>query len=304
MALQITVVQARDLPVADATGKTDPYVELYVNGVSHKTKTIKKTLTPYWGETFTFYPSSFNPSTDSIRVDVYDWDRFSNNDLLTRNLLPIAKYASAGTVEEWVPLNSVKGGSSAALQIKVIFGDGRPKVAAPQQMPPQQQGFPPQQQQAYGGFPPQQQQAYGYPPQQQAYGYPPQQQPGGFPPQQQAYGGYPPQQQAYGGYPPQQHPTGGFPPQQHPAGGFPPQQQGYPSTQGGMPLQQQQQAYGGFPQGGMPPQQQRPTAGFPQGGMPPPQAGYGLPPQGFAPPQQGYPTQQPGGYPQQPPRPY
>lgn len=71
------------------------------------------------GETFTFYPSSFNPSTDSIRVDVYDWDRFSNNDLLTRNLLPIAKYASAGTVEEWVPLNSVKGGSSAALQIKV-----------------------------------------------------------------------------------------------------------------------------------------------------------------------------------------
>jgi hypothetical protein len=256
MTLQITVIQAKDLPAADATGKSDPYVEIHINGVTHKTKTVKKTLTPYWGEAFTFHPGSFNPNTDTIRLDVFDWDRFSSNDLLTRNLLPISKYAAAGTVEEWVPLNSVKGGSRGSMQLKVVYGDGKPKVAPPQQggFPPQQQsGYPPQQggyppQQGYG-YPPQQQQqqqGYGYPPQQQGYGYPPQgyppQQGGGYPPQQ----GYPPQgypPQQGGGYPPQGYPPqqqqqqGGYPPQSH---GFPPQQQGLAPQQGGYPPQQQQ----------------------------------------------------------------
>jgi hypothetical protein len=251
MSLQVTVIQAKDLPVADAGGKSDPYVEIHLNGVTHKTKTIKKTLTPYWGETFTFHASSFNPNTDTLRLDVYDWDRFSSNDLLTRNLLPISKYAAAGTVDEWIPLNSTKGGCKGSIQIKVVYGDGRPKVA------PQQQQFPPQQQQAPYGYPPQQ---GGYPPQQG--GYPPQQQqvPYGYPPQQQ--GGYPPQQQQAYGYPPQQQ--GGYPPQQ--AYGYPPQQGGFP-PQGGYPPQQQQ--HGGYPpaggaagyppqqQGGFPPQQQQ-----------------------------------------------
>ena len=61
--------------------------------------------------------------------------------------------------------------------------------------PPQQQGYPPPQQQGY--YPPPQQQGYP-PPQQQGY-YPPPQQQGYPPPQQQGY--YPPPQQ---GYPPQQ----------------------------------------------------------------------------------------------------
>jgi Ca2+-dependent lipid-binding protein len=33
------------------TGFSDPYAEFIVNGVKHKTKTIKKTLNPYWGTT-------------------------------------------------------------------------------------------------------------------------------------------------------------------------------------------------------------------------------------------------------------
>jgi tetratricopeptide (TPR) repeat protein len=109
-----------------------------------------------------------------------------------------------------------------------------------QQMPPQQSyGFPPQQQPPYNApYNPQQQQQpmYGYAPQQQPFGYAPQQQPYGMMPQQQQQYGY---GAPYGQQQPQQ-PYGMMPPQQQ--YGVPPQQQqpfGYGASYGQQPQQQQ-----------------------------------------------------------------
>lgn len=70
MALVVTVVEARNLPAADLNGKSDPYVQLTLKNVVHKTKVVKATLNPTWKETFTFAAGSFNPTTDFLNVEV------------------------------------------------------------------------------------------------------------------------------------------------------------------------------------------------------------------------------------------
>ena len=110
--------------------------------------------------------------------------------------------------------------------------------------PPQNQGYPPQNQMPMypqnQGYP----QNQSYPPQNQ--GYPPQNQMPIYPPQDQ---GYPPQNQIPS-YPPQDQ---GYPPQ-NPS--YPPQNQGYP-PQNQMPMYpQQNQGYS--PQNQMPPYGQTP----------------------------------------------
>ncbi|MDQ3297490.1 MAG: zinc ribbon domain-containing protein [Myxococcota bacterium] len=114
----------------------------------------------------------------------------------------------------------------------------QPPSYQPPSYPPQQQGYPPQQQHGFPppppphGFPPPPQQ-HGYPPQQQ-HGYPPPQQhgyppPPGFPPPP-PHGYPPPAQHGYPTPPPQQH---GYPPP-GPQGYPPPAQHGYPPP----PMQQ------------------------------------------------------------------
>jgi hypothetical protein len=122
------VVAAKGLPAADRGGTSDPYVQIHLNGVTLKTKVIKKTLDPQWDETLEFAAGSFN-TTDMMQVEVYDWDRFSKNHLLARNLLPVSYFFAFGTSDEWVPLNCVKRGSNAgSIHLKVKYGDGKPQA--------------------------------------------------------------------------------------------------------------------------------------------------------------------------------
>ncbi|KAF0971515.1 hypothetical protein FDP41_010191 [Naegleria fowleri] len=189
--LKVTIISARDLEGKDVGGTSDPYVKATVAGVTHKTDHVNKTCNPTWNTTLFFdIPPTVNAATESITFEVYDYDRFGGNDIIGKATIAL------GTLTRGIPervdlkLTYSKKGLLTVELLAEDFG----------QNPPQQQGFPQQQQQ----------QPYGYPPQ-QGYGYPPQQQPyGGYPPQQ-PYGGYPPQQ-PYGGYPPQQPPYGGYPP--------------------------------------------------------------------------------------------
>lgn len=69
----LAVIEATKLPAKDHSGTSDPYVVLSVNGKRFRTKTVKKTLTPAWNETFYFYLPAHQQRT-SVEVDVYDWD--------------------------------------------------------------------------------------------------------------------------------------------------------------------------------------------------------------------------------------
>lgn len=55
--LQVTVIQAEDLPALDMGGTSDPYVKVYLLPDKKKkfeTKVHRKTLNPVFNETFNF----------------------------------------------------------------------------------------------------------------------------------------------------------------------------------------------------------------------------------------------------------
>lgn len=60
--LQVGVLQAMDLPSADADGMSDPYVKIFLESnkkFKFETKVHKKTLSPVFNEHFTFKVSVF-----------------------------------------------------------------------------------------------------------------------------------------------------------------------------------------------------------------------------------------------------
>lgn len=73
--LTVTVDRAEGLISADRNGYSDPYAELYLNTEKeefYKTKKVKKTLDPSWGETATVEVANRYDSV--LRVVVNDWD--------------------------------------------------------------------------------------------------------------------------------------------------------------------------------------------------------------------------------------
>ncbi|EFA76392.1 C2 domain-containing protein [Heterostelium album PN500] len=75
----LQVNEARDLVAADTNGFSDPYCVLNLGLQKKKTKTIKRTLNPKWGETFLMRVS---PMDLRLHVVLSDWDAMSSDDFL------------------------------------------------------------------------------------------------------------------------------------------------------------------------------------------------------------------------------
>lgn len=67
-----------------------------------QTRKIDKTLNPMWNETFEL--DVVDELNDVIDFDVYDWDRFSSNDLLGVCHVPVASVTGVGVLDKWIPL--------------------------------------------------------------------------------------------------------------------------------------------------------------------------------------------------------
>lgn len=88
--LEIDVVNAKDLPAADSSGKSDPYIWLAMNGERFfKTKTVKKTLNPKFNEhTSVEVPSR---TMSKFLVEVFDWDFGNKADKLGEALVDMTR---------------------------------------------------------------------------------------------------------------------------------------------------------------------------------------------------------------------
>jgi stress response protein SCP2 len=89
--VHIRILRASNLPAADANGKSDPYVKICdvkgLIGNGAETKVVKKNLMPEWNEEHEF---GANFKMLALKFAVYDWDRFSSDDLLGKTYLPVA----------------------------------------------------------------------------------------------------------------------------------------------------------------------------------------------------------------------
>ena len=77
--LKLNLVSGSHLLSADRNGKSDPFVEVYVNNKRmFKSKIIKKTLDPVWNEQVNVPIKSMSRS--ELVFHVFDWDRAGDND--------------------------------------------------------------------------------------------------------------------------------------------------------------------------------------------------------------------------------
>ncbi|KAH1054876.1 hypothetical protein J1N35_032941 [Gossypium stocksii] len=105
MKLVVGVIEARNIPAMHLNGFSDPYVKLQVGKKRYRTKVVKKTLNPSWGEEFIFKVEDFK---GELQISVLDEDKFFNDDFVGHVKLPIsqvfdAPQKSLGTV--WYPLH-------------------------------------------------------------------------------------------------------------------------------------------------------------------------------------------------------
>ncbi|GMI72242.1 hypothetical protein like AT1G03370 [Hibiscus trionum] len=105
MRLVVDVIEARNIPAMDLNGLSDPYVKLQLGKQRHRTKVVKKSLNPSWGEVFVFKVGDLK---GELIISVLDEDKFFNDDFVGYLKLPIsqvfeAPQKSLGPV--WYPLN-------------------------------------------------------------------------------------------------------------------------------------------------------------------------------------------------------
>merc|ERR1712226_707720 len=110
--LNVTVIQCSELPALDMGGTSDPYVKLYLmpdKKRKFETKVHRKTLNPFFNETFAFKNVPYSETFDKTLVfAVFDYDRFSKHDQIGELKVPLCMVDLAQTIEEWKDLSSVK----------------------------------------------------------------------------------------------------------------------------------------------------------------------------------------------------
>lgn len=95
-ALIVTIVKADELPPRDPSlGGCDPYVKLQLlPEKKHKCKTrvLRKTLSPCYDETFTFYGVTSNQiANTTLHFVVLSFDRFSRDEIIGEVIYPLSE---------------------------------------------------------------------------------------------------------------------------------------------------------------------------------------------------------------------
>ncbi|XP_063992442.1 synaptotagmin-10-like isoform X1 [Diachasmimorpha longicaudata] len=88
--LVVKVLEARELPVKDVTGSSDPYVKVHLlpdRKKKFQTKVHRKNLNPIFNETFIFIVPYDDLRERYLQFSVYDFDRFSRHDLIGQVVL-------------------------------------------------------------------------------------------------------------------------------------------------------------------------------------------------------------------------
>jgi len=110
--LNVTAIQCSELPALDMGGTSDPYIKIYLmpdKKRKFETKVHRKTLNPFFNETFGFKNVPYSETFDKTLVfAVFDYDRFSKHDQIGEVKVPLCMVDLAQTIEEWRDVSSIK----------------------------------------------------------------------------------------------------------------------------------------------------------------------------------------------------
>ncbi|KAM8892143.1 synaptotagmin VIII isoform 1-T3 [Spinachia spinachia] len=107
--LTVVVLEAKDLKSMDAGGSSDPYVKVQLaldkrKWKKRKTSIKKKTLNPYYNESFTFDVSFDQIQRVNLVISVWDHDTVSRNDAIGK--LFLGGDASGNQLRHWADMLS------------------------------------------------------------------------------------------------------------------------------------------------------------------------------------------------------
>lgn len=135
--VRVVLFKCSDLLAADLDvvgGKSDPYVVFRVGDATKKSTIVMNSLNPHWTppEKFEFEVADWE--SEFIVVHVYDYDRFSRDDLIGSAVIPLALYTGDRHCELYsypLVLPDDLGGPGAPrsdifLQISLTTKDGQP----------------------------------------------------------------------------------------------------------------------------------------------------------------------------------
>ena len=94
--LHVTIISASNLRAMDADGKSDPYVQLYLQSDADnkvKTDVINNNLNPEWNAEFDLV--SNNPEGDALHVCMFDKDIMRDDRMIDEIVIPINEITSA-----------------------------------------------------------------------------------------------------------------------------------------------------------------------------------------------------------------
>ncbi|XP_048578411.1 synaptotagmin-1-like isoform X2 [Nematostella vectensis] len=105
--LQITIVEAKSLKSMDLTGYSDPYVKIALvqegRKIKKKKTTVKKrTLNPYYNETFTFTVAFEKIEQTSLIISVLDYDRVGKSEMIGKCV--VGELSSGADLRHWADM--------------------------------------------------------------------------------------------------------------------------------------------------------------------------------------------------------
>jgi len=130
----ITVVEAKYLPKMDKHTKCDPFAVVTLGKAVRRTKTVKKTYSPTWGETFTLTYNESDTAPSEVLVELYDEDVAKSREYIGHVEISLAELA-ADEFQGWLDLQGVDGAlvrglgkNISMVHLHVRFSDQLPYV--------------------------------------------------------------------------------------------------------------------------------------------------------------------------------
>ncbi|KAK9808833.1 hypothetical protein WJX72_004641 [[Myrmecia] bisecta] len=128
-AVLVKLVRANDLPAADSTGVSDPYVKLKLMSEKHKSTIKPKTLAPVWDEKFEWL--NVPKEGSQLTLEVFDNDAFGEDEYLGMAEIEISSEVAASptskVLKTWwleeVPADSktkIKPPASVTLEVQWV----------------------------------------------------------------------------------------------------------------------------------------------------------------------------------------
>ncbi|XP_078252613.1 multiple C2 and transmembrane domain-containing protein 1-like isoform X2 [Rhinoraja longicauda] len=125
--IQIKVIKAEGLMVADVIGSSDPFCVIELSNDRLQTHTIHRSLNPVWNKVFTF---TINDIHSILEVTVYDEDRDRKADFLGKVAIPLLAIQN-GEEKAYILKNKNLTGASKGviyLEMDVVFNVVRASI--------------------------------------------------------------------------------------------------------------------------------------------------------------------------------